>query len=140
VNNLGKVVSINLPTYPEPARGTLTVVESGHSIPFSIARIFYIYGVRSDRERGAHAHRESEQVFIAVSGGFSLSVTNVHQTKTYEMKEPNRAVYVPPMIWARVYNFSDDAVCLVLTSSAYTPADYIRDWDEFVSAVGKEPQ
>jgi hypothetical protein len=138
VNNLEKVVSINLPTYPEPARGALTVVESGQSIPFSIARIFYMYGLRNDCERGAHAHRESEQAFIAVAGSFSLSVTNTHQTKTYVMKEPNRAVYVPPMVWTRVYNFSNDAVCLVLTNSPYSAADYIRDWNEFVLAVGKE--
>jgi len=134
------VASINLPTYPEPARGTLTVVESGHSIPFSIARIFYIYGLRNDCERGAHAHRETEQVFIAVSGSFSLSVTNAHQTQTYAIKEPSRAVYVPPMIWARLYNFSDDAVCLVLASSPYNPADYIHDWNEFVLAVGRGTQ
>lgn len=136
MNNLEKVISIDLPSYPEPDRGTLTVIESGHSIPFPIARIFYMYGLGDDCERGAHAHRESEQVFIAVSGSFTLSVTDGHQTKTFAMKEPNRAVYVPPMIWARVYDFSDDAVCLVLTDSPYEPADYIRDWDAFLLTVG----
>jgi len=137
VNNLEKVVSINLPTYPEPARGTLTIAESGSSIPFSIARIFYIYGLKKHYERGAHAHRESEQVFIAVSGGFTLTVTNGHHTTAFAMKEPNRAVYVPPMIWTRLSNFSEDAICLVLTNSLYDPADYIHDWDEFALAVGK---
>ena len=140
VNNLERVVCIDLPTYPEPARGTLTVVETGHSVPFPIARIFYIYGLKNDCERGAHAHREAEQVFIAVSGSFSLTLTNAHQTKTYTMNEPSRGVYVPPMIWARLHNFSDDAVCVVLTSSLYDPADYIRNWDEFVLAVGKSSQ
>jgi oxalate decarboxylase/phosphoglucose isomerase-like protein (cupin superfamily) len=137
VNNLEKVVSINLPTFPEPERGTLTVVESGHSIPFPIARIFYIYGLKKNYERGAHAHYQAEQVLIAISGSFSLSLSNAHETKTFAMKEPNRAVYVPPLIWARLSNFTDDAICLVLTNSLYDPADYIRDWDEFVSAVGK---
>lgn len=137
LSNLAKVASISLPTFPEPERGTLTVVESNNSIPFSIARTFYIYGVKKDRERGAHAHRECEQAFIAISGSFTLSVTDGHEAKTYVVKEPNVAIYVPPMIWARVYNFSDAAVCLVLTSSLYNPADYIRDWDEFVLAAGK---
>jgi len=136
LDNLAKVASINLLTFLEPERGTLTVVESGHSIPFPIARIFYIYGLKNDCERGSHAHREAEQVFIAISGSFSLSLSNAHETKTFEMKEPNRAVYVPPLIWARLSNFSDDAICLVLTNSLYDPADYIRDWDKFVSAVG----
>jgi oxalate decarboxylase/phosphoglucose isomerase-like protein (cupin superfamily) len=140
LNNLAKVASINLQTFAEPERGTLTVVESGRSIPFSIARIFYIYGLNNDCERGAHAHRESEQALVAISGSFLLSVTDARETKTYAMKEPNRAIYVPPMIWARLYNFSDDAVCLVLTSSLYDPADYIRDWDEFVLAAGKIAQ
>ena len=140
MNDLAKVASINLQTFPEPERGTLTVVESDHSIPFSIARIFYIYGVKKDWERGAHAHRELKQAFIAISGSFTLSVTDAHEAKTYAVREPNVAIYVPPMIWARVYNFSDNAVCLVLTSSPYDPADYIRDWDEFVAAVGVKSQ
>jgi len=139
LSSLEKVGPIDLATYPEPARGTLTVVESGHSIPFPIARLFYIYGLRGDCERGAHAHRESEQVFIAVSGSFLLSVTDVRQTKSYVMKEPSRAIYVPPMLWTRLYDFSEDAVCLVLTNSLYNPADYIRNWDEFVLVAGEEP-
>ena len=137
VADLNKVVLINLTTFSDPARGNLTVVQSEQDIPFSIARIFYIYGSPKQCERGAHAHRQAEQVFIAVSGSFWLDVTNVHDRRTYTIKDPNRAVYVPPMIWARVYNFSSDAVCLVLTNTVYDPTDYIRDWDEYVSTVEK---
>jgi uncharacterized RmlC-like cupin family protein len=136
-NYLKKVVAIDLTTFSEPARGSLTVVESRQHIPFSIARIFYMYGVPNDCERGAHAHRETEQVFIAVSGSFSLEVSNADQRKTFAMTEPHRAVYVPPLFWARVCNFSGDAVCLVLTSAPYDSADYIRDWDEYVTAVSE---
>ena len=134
--SLEKVVSIELATFSEESRGNLTVVQSTDDIPFSIARIFYLYGVRNDSERGAHAHREAEQAIIAISGSFSLEVTNGRQSKTYAMNKPNRAMYVPPMIWARVRNFSADAVCLVLTSAPYDPADYIRDWNEYVSVLG----
>jgi len=137
VADLNKLAWIDLVTFSDPARGSLTVVQSGQDIPFSIARIFYIYGSPKECERGAHAHREAEQVFIAVSGSFSLDVTNVHKSNTYTLKEPNRAVYVPPFIWARVHNFTSDAVCLVLTNTGYDPTDYIRDWDEYVSAVEK---
>jgi len=134
---LENVATIDLPTFSEPARGSLTVVESHEKIPFSIARIFYMYGVPNNGDRGAHAHREAKQVFIAVSGSFSLEVSNADQTMTFAMCEPHRAVYVPAMFWARVHNFSRDAVCLVLTSTPYDPADYIRDWNEYVSIVSK---
>jgi len=137
VANLNKVVAINLVTLSDPARGNLTVVQSMQDIPFSIARIFYIYGIPKECERGGHAHRETEQVFIAISGSFFLELTDSRQSKSYVMKEPNCAVHVPPMIWARVCNFSDDAICLVLTNTNYDPADYIRDWDAYVSAIGE---
>src|SRR5260370_36035923 len=102
VADLNKLALIDLVTFSDPARGSLTVVQSEKDIPFSIARIFYLYGLPKHCERGGHAHRQAEQVFIAVSGGFSLDVTNVHDSRTYKMKEPKRAVYVPPMIWTRV--------------------------------------
>jgi len=134
--HLEKVAAIDLASFSEPARGSLTVVESQQHIPFSIARIFYMYGVPYGCARGGHAHRETEQAFIAVSGGFSLEVSNADQRKIFAMTEPRRAVYVPPLFWAQVYNFSRDAVCLVLTSAPYDPADYIRDWNEYLAAVG----
>jgi hypothetical protein len=125
----------DLQTHSSPVRGSLTVVESGHGIPFTISRIFYIYGTTSDCERGAHAHRETWQAFIAIKGSFALELTNSRESREYEMKEPNRAIYVPPMIWARLHHFSPDAVCLVLANSLYDPADYIRDWDEFCALM-----
>ena len=134
---LENVLTIDLTTFSEPSRGSLTVVESQQKIPFSIARIFYVYGVPSNGDRGAHAHREAEQVFIAVSGGFFLEVSNANQSKIFTMCEPHRAVYVPAMFWARVHNFSRDAICLVLTSTRYDPADYIRDWNDYISTVSK---
>jgi hypothetical protein len=139
-NHLEKVEVIDLTTFLEPARGSLTVVESQQHIPFSIARIFYMYGVPNNGERGAHAHRETEQVFIAVSGSFTLEVSNASERKTFTMSKPHRAVYVPPLFWARVYNFSRDAVCLVLTSAPYDSTDYIRDWDEYVTAASELPK
>jgi uncharacterized RmlC-like cupin family protein len=136
-NHIEKVEVIDLATFFEPARGSLTVVESQQHIPFSIARVFYMYGVPHNSERGAHAHRETEQVFIAISGSFTLEVSNTSERKTFTMSEPHRAVYVPPLFWARVCNFSRDAACLVLTSAPYDSTDYIRDWNEYVTAVSE---
>ncbi len=132
-----KAVSVELATFSEPERGSLTVVQSAQDLPFPIVRVFYVYGMPQKCERGAHAHRETEQGFIAIKGSFSLELTDTRQTKTYSLSEPDHAVYVPAMIWARMHDFSEDAVCLVLASSLYDPADYIRDWDEYVSAVKK---
>jgi hypothetical protein len=133
--NLDRVAWTELDTYSTPVRGSLTVVESGHGIPFALKRIFYIYGTTSDSERGAHAHRESCQGFIAVKGSFSLELTDSHQKKTYLLSKPNRALFVPAMIWARLYDFSSDAICLVLADSLYDPADYVREWDEYVALI-----
>lgn len=135
VSRLERVAALEFATHSESKRGHLTVLQFKQNIPFPIARIFYIYGTPKDCERGAHAHRETEQVFIAISGSFSLDVRDAQQAKTYELDMPTHGVYVPPMIWARMYNFREDAVCLVLASTPYDHADYIRDWNEYVSAV-----
>lgn len=135
--NLDRVVWTELETYSTPVRGSLTVVEPGHGLPFVLRRIFYIYGTTKDCERGAHAHRESCQGFIAIKGSFSLELTDSHEKKTYVLGEPNRALCVPAMIWARLYDFSHDAICLVLADSLYDPSDYVRDWDEYLALIVK---
>jgi dTDP-4-dehydrorhamnose 3,5-epimerase-like enzyme len=124
-----------LATYFTPVRGSLTVVESERDIPFAIARIFYIYGATKDCERGAHAHRNTWQSFVAIRGHFSLELTNGAETKSFVLQDANRALHVPPMIWARLFNFSEDAVCLVLASSLYDPDDYIREWDDYIAIL-----
>ena len=136
---LQRVAWANLATFSTPVRGNLTVVQSGQGIPFAIARIFYIYGANAQSERGAHAHYDTQQAFIAMRGRFSLELTDGDQTQTYLIERPDRVLYVPPMIWARLFDFSDDAVCLVLASSLYDPSDYIREWDDYLSALGRPP-
>lgn len=135
-----RVAWADLATYSTPVRGSLTVVQSGQGIPFAIARIFYIYGATRDCERGAHAHYDTQQAFVAIRGHFSLELTDGHSTQTYSLDRPDHVLYVPPMIWARLYDFSDDAVCLVLASSLYDPTDYIREWDDYLIALGLKSQ
>jgi dTDP-4-dehydrorhamnose 3,5-epimerase-like enzyme len=135
LSRLEKVMALEFTTHSEPKRGQLTVLQFKQNLPFSIARIFYIYGTPKNTERGSHAHRETEQVLIAVSGSFSLDLSDGQQTETYELDMPARGVYIPTMIWARMRNFSENAVCLVLASTPYDPADYIRDWEEYESEV-----
>jgi hypothetical protein len=135
VSKLSKVSFIELPTVAEAERGRLTVIQGQQHVPFPIARIFYLYGIPDDCDRGAHAHRETEQAFVAVSGSFVLDLTDGPNRETFTLCEPNRAVYVPAMIWARLHSFSADAVCLVLASTDYDPEDYIRNWDEYTAAL-----
>lgn len=111
-------------------RGTLAVVE-GKELPFAIARFFYVHGMPSNVERGGHAHRATEQIVIAVTGSFRLDLTDGKRTQSYLLDDPDKGVYIPPMIWDRLYAFSPDAVCLVVASTYYSETDYIRDWDEF---------
>ena len=134
--SLAKVGWIELPTKIDP-RGALTIV--GHDeIPFSIARLFYAHKVPDlSIVRGGHAHRVTEQFVLPVSGQFMLDLTDGKTTNTYVMDTPDRGVYIPPMIWDRLYSFSKDAVCLVLASTQYTESDYIRKWDDYMAAVGE---
>ena len=121
---------IDLPVRADP-RGTLTIV--GHDeIPFSITRLFYVREVPPGIERGGHAHRVTEQFVLAVNGTFSLDLTNGHNKRSFRLDSPARGVYIPPMVWDRLYDFSSDAVCLVLASTQYAESDYIRDWNEYL--------
>jgi hypothetical protein len=137
VANLKAITWRDLVTFSTPVRGSLTVVESGVDLPFPIARIFYIYGATKDCERGAHAHRETWQSFIAIRGNFSLELTDGIDTQTLHMGSPDRVLTVPPMIWARLFSFTEDALCLVLASSLYDSSDYIREWDDYLEVLGQ---
>ena len=134
MSQLDAVRHIEFPTFVEPARGTLSVAEVGKEIPFPIVRAFHIYGVPAGADRGAHAHRRTEQVFVAVSGRFEVELRDPRYTRKYTMQDPARGLYVPARIWARLYDFSKVAVCLVLTSGPYDPADYLPDWKSFLAA------
>jgi WxcM-like, C-terminal len=138
VADLNAVTWRDLSTYSTPVRGSLTVVESGVDLPFSISRIFYIYGATKDCERGAHAHHATWQSFISIRGSFSLELTNGKQKQLLRMDKPDRVLTVPPMIWARLFNFTEDALCLVLASSLYDPDDYIREWDDYLTILNKD--
>ena len=128
---------VDLPVRTE-RRGALTIV--GHDeIPFSIARLFYVRGVPAGVERGGHAHRVTRQFVIAVNGSFKLDLTDGAQTRSFNLESSARGVYIPPMIWDRLYEFSEDAVCLVLASTQYAEFDYVRDWNAYLRERGLRP-
>ncbi len=112
-------------------RGSLCFVESGKDINFKIKRIYYIYGVPKDSKRGSHAHKNLHQLFIPISGKFDLKINDGDKEKIINMKSPSIGIYIPPMIWREVENFSRTAVCLVLASEFYSLDDYIYNFDYF---------
>lgn len=123
---------INFQTVFDP-RGNLTVVDGG--LPFSIQRIYYIYGVPSNQERGSHAHKELEQILIPVHGSLEVQLDNGKSIEKIVLDDPTRGLYVPSLVWRTLYNFSKGAVLLVLVSSAYDKEDYVRNYAEFLELV-----
>jgi len=119
-------------------RGVLTSIESGIDIPFETKRVFFIVDASGDR--GNHAHRCTRQLLVSIAGTFKVDVSTGGGWTTYEMKERSRALFLPPMTWARLYAFSPDAVCLALADTHYAESAYLRDWDEFVrEAAARNP-
>jgi hypothetical protein len=118
---------IDLPRFAD-ARGILTSLEV---VPFEVRNAFFLHSVVS--ERGGHAHRKARQFIVPVSGSFSVHASDGNDSVAYELRDPGRALYIPPMHWLRLRDFTPSAVCLVLTDAPHDDADYVRDWDEFLA-------
>lgn len=125
---------IDLPVISDP-RGDLTFIEGGRHVPFSIARVYYLYNVPVDAERGGHAHRELEQVIFALSGSFRIRVDDGREREEHWLRDPRRGLYVSRLVWREMDSFSQGAVCMVLASRPYEEADYFRDYDAFLAAA-----
>lgn len=124
---------IDLPKINEP-RGNLTFVEGGRHIPFEIKRVYYLYDVPGGAERGGHGHKNLHQLIIAMSGSFDVILNDGTQQKRFHLNRSYFGLYVCPMIWRELDNFSSGSVCMVLASNLYDEADYYRSYQEFVQA------
>lgn len=124
---------IELPKIHEP-RGNLTFIESNNQIPFTIQRVYYLYDVPGGSERGGHAHKELHQLIIAMSGSFDVLMDDGKEKKRVHLNRSYQGLYVCPMIWRELDNFSSGSVCMVLASNKYDEADYYRDYAEFMRA------
>jgi dTDP-4-dehydrorhamnose 3,5-epimerase-like enzyme len=113
-------------------RGNLSFVEGHRHVPFEIRRVYYLYDVPAGAARGGHAHRELEQVLIAVSGSFDVLLDDGRRSETVSLNRPFVGLYMSNMIWRELLNFSSGSVCLVLASEPFEEADYIREHAEFV--------
>jgi dTDP-4-dehydrorhamnose 3,5-epimerase-like enzyme len=126
---------IELPKVSDP-RGSLTFVESHNQIPFDIKRIYYIYDVPGGSERGSHAHKDLQQLIIAMSGSFDVVLDDGREKKRFHLARSYYGLYVCPMIWRQLDNFSSGSVCVVLASNLFNDDDYYREYDEFLRVKG----
>lgn len=133
--------SVKMLDFPQKGdeRGHLVIVEGMKDIPFDIKRIFYIYGSDPTVIRGKHANRRSQFVLINVAGRSKIKVSDGKGNEAiFSLNRPHTGIYLPPLIWKDMYDFSDDSVLLCLASEHYDADEYIRNYDEFVEIVNYE--
>ena len=126
--------TIELPVVHDP-RGNLTFIESNRHVPFPIERVYYLYDVPGGAERGGHAHKQLEQLIVAMSGSFDVVVDNGSERTRYHLNRSHYGLYVSSMVWREIDNFSSGSVCMVLASRHYEESDYYRSYEEFTTAV-----
>ena len=129
--SIDKCKILNLPKIHDP-RGNLTFIEGHIHIPFNIERVYYLYDVPGGSERGGHAHKQLQQFIVAMSGSFDVTLDDGREKKRVHLNRSYNGLYVCPMIWRELDNFSSGAVCMVLASTVYNEADYFRDYTEFM--------
>ncbi|HEX6509225.1 MAG TPA: WxcM-like domain-containing protein [Chloroflexota bacterium] len=120
-------------------RGNLSVAEFEHDLPFTPRRYFVTFEVPNAEVRGEHAHREQHQFLACLNGSCAVVVDDGDHREEYVLDMPNLGLYLPPLVWATQYKHVRDSVLLVLASAEYDPADYIRDYDEYLSIVKAAP-
>jgi hypothetical protein len=125
---------IDLPKITDP-RGNLTFIETGRHVPYEIKRVYYLYDVPGGAERGGHAHRALHEFIVAMSGSFDVILDDGKQKKRFHLNRSYFGLYVRPMIWRELDNFSSGSVCMVLASNFYDESDYYRIYDEFLQAI-----
>jgi hypothetical protein len=112
-------------------RGNLTFIEEKNHIPFNIRRVYYLYDIPAGSERGGHAHKELEQLIVAISGSFDVQIDDGKCKNIFHLNRPYFGLYIPTMIWRDLHNFSSGSVCMVIASNCYSEDDYFRDYREF---------
>lgn len=123
---------IELDKHHSDRKGNLTVVENGKTLPFDTKRVYYLYDVPGGESRGAHAHKELEQLIVAASGSFTVTLDDGKCKRSFLLNRPYQGLYVKPGMWRELADFSSGAVAMVLASEIYREEDYIRDYQEFL--------
>ncbi len=126
---------IELPTISD-ARGNLSFVEGDRHLPFSIQRVYHLYDVPGGGRREGHAHKTFQQFVVATSGSFDVILNDGRREKRIHLNRAFVGLYICPMIWLELDNFSTGSVCMVLASAYFDESDYYRSYSEYAFAVG----
>ena len=119
-------------------RGMLVALEENKDIPFLIRRVYYMYDTGKGVRRGFHAHKSLEQILICIHGSCKVLLDNGEEQKIVPLEKPYEGLYISNAMWREMYDFSEDAVLMVLASDFYKEEDYIRDYDEFLHYIGRK--
>ena len=123
---------VELDRHHSNRKGNLTVVENGKTLPFDVKRVYYLYDVPAGESRGAHAHKELEQLIVAATGSFRVILDDGQNKRSFFLNRPYQGLNVKPGMWRDLEDFSSGAVCMVLASEVFMADDYIRDYQEFL--------
>ena len=118
-------------------RGSLVVAEANRNVPFSIQRLYYIFGAQPDVPRGFHAHKELQQIAFCIQGSCKILMNNGKEKQEVLIGQSNKGLFIPPMVWHEMHGFSEDCILLVLASDHYDESDYIRNYDQFLEEAEK---
>lgn len=119
-------------------RGQLVALEEFKDIPFEIKRVYYMYDTGEGVHRGFHAHRKLEQILICIHGSCKVLLDNGEEKKIISLEKPYEGLYISNDMWREMFDFSSDAVLMVLASDYYNESDYIRDYDMFLKEIAKK--
>lgn len=119
-------------------RGSLVAVETQQDLPFELKRVYYIFGTKEGVERGFHAHKNLQQVAVAVRGSCTMVLDDGHEKLEILLNDPTQGLYIGSMIWRVMKNFTEDCVLLVFADQHYSESDYIRSYSDFLNAI-KQP-
>jgi WxcM-like, C-terminal len=125
---------VELPRITDP-RGNLTFIEGGRHVGFDIRRVYYLYDVPGGATRAGHGHRQLHQLMIAMSGSFDVTLDDGRGKRKYHLNRSYYGLYICPMIWRDIDNFSSGSVCMVLASDFFDESDYYREYADFLEAV-----
>ncbi len=132
MENNNEIRLIQLPRIPDD-RGNLSFIESEAHIPFEIRRVYWIYDVPGGEIRGSHAFRDQDEFIVAISGSFDVVLHDGTKESRFHLNRSYKGIFVPRMTWRTLDNFSTNSLCMVLSSTSFDEADYIRDFNEYLN-------